>query len=245
MVSIVVIEYHSLDEIGEFLHSINDNVEESYEVIISSNSQYSEDEQKKIQLRFSHARWSFNENNGGFAYGMNKGLKVAKGDVLVVMNPDVKMRTSLKPMMEYLKCHTEVGIIAPKIVDENGTIQDSLRHYITPWGFVMRHLDGILHKRKLNVKNYHNPVSVDWVIGAFMMCLRDFYEKVGGLSDDYFMYCEDMDWCKRAHMAGFDVVYFPHSVIEYKGTRAARRSWKYTKIFLKSLFTYWKKYGIK
>lgn len=245
MVSIIVIEFHSLEEIGDFLKSIKNKVEEDYEVIVSSNSQYSEEEQKHINTSYPQVRWSFNERNGGFAYGMNEGLKVAKGDILVIMNPDVKLVSTLTPMINYLQSHPEVGLVAPKIVDENGTIQDSFRHYITPWGFIMRHLGGILHKRKLNVKDFNEPVSVDWVIGAFMMCRRDIYEKVGGLSEDYFMYCEDMDWCKRAHLAGYDVIYYPETVIEYKGTRAARRSWKYTKIFIKSLLTYWQKYGVK
>ena len=245
MISIIIIEYNSLDDINSYYESICNNIEDKYELIISSNSRYSSDEQRKILDRFSFARWSFNEKNGGFAYGMNEGLKIAKGDVLVVMNPDVKFKTSLKPMIQFLQSNQEVGIIAPKIVDEKDIIQDSLRHYITPWGFVMRHIDRILHGSKLTVKEFVDPVRGEWVIGAFMMCRRDFYEEVGGLSDDYFMYCEDMDWCKRAHMAGYDVVYYPEAVIEYKGTRAARKSWKYTKIFLESLFTYWKKYGFK
>ena len=245
MISIIIIEYNSLDDINSYYESICNNIEDEYELIISSNSLYSSDEQRKILGSFSFARWSFNDKNGGFAYGMNEGLKIAKGDILVVMNPDVKFKTSLKPIIQFLQSHQEVGIIAPKIVDEKGIIQDSLRHYITPWGFVMRHIDRILHGSKLNVKEFVDPIRGEWVIGAFMMCRRDFYEKVGGLSDDYFMYCEDMDWCKRAHLAGYDVIYYPETVIEYKGTRAARRSWKYTKIFIKSLLTYWQKYGVK
>lgn len=247
MLSIVIIEYHSLSDISSFLKSIDNISDGNVELIVSSNSQYNKEDQNNIVASYqnSKTRWTFNDRNGGFAYGMNEGLKVAKGDILVIMNPDVKLVSTLTPMINYLQSHPEVGIVAPKIVDENGTIQDSLRHYITPWGFIMRHLGGILHKRKLNVKDFNEPVSVDWVIGAFMMCRRDFYEKVGGLSEDYFMYCEDMDWCKRAHLAGYDVIYYPETVIEYKGTRAARRSWKYTKIFIKSLLTYWQKYGVK
>lgn len=243
MLSIVVIEYHSLNEIIQIADSLCKGITGKYEFVVSSNSQYPLREQTEIQKAYPTVKWRFNEKNGGFAYGMNEGLKVAKGDILVVMNPDVKFKKTLSPMIDYLCSHKEIGIIAPKIVDENGIIQDSLRHYITPWGFVMRHIDRIVHKSKLNVKEFGEPVKGEWVIGAFMMCRRDFYDKVGGLSEDYFMYCEDMDWCKRAHLAGYDVVYYPETVIEYKGTRAARKSWKYTKIFLKSLFTYWKKYG--
>lgn len=243
MVSLIVIEYFSLDEVERFRESIKDFLGDDYELIISSNSLYSPEEQMDVIRKYSFANWTFNERNGGFAYGMNEGLKMAKGDVLVVMNPDVKFKTSLSPMIVFLKSHEEVGIIAPKIVDDSGVIQDSFRHFITPWGFFLRQLGWIKNKGKLHVKDFKEPVHGDWVIGAFMMCRRDFYEKVGGLSDDYFMYCEDMDWCKRAHQAGYDVVYFPETMVEYKGTRAARRSWKYAKIHIKSLITYWRKYG--
>ena len=245
MVSIIIIEYHSLEEIERVYGYIKENLNEDYELVISSNSLYNREKQVSIIDEHSFGRWLFNEKNGGFAYGMNEGLKIARGDVLVVMNPDVKYRTSLAPMIDYLKSHKEIGIIAPKIVDNRGVVQDSFRHYITPLGFIMRHMDRIIHKSRLNVKEFDEPVKGEWVIGAFMMCRRDFYESVGGLSDDYFMYCEDMDWCKRAHLAGYDVVYYPGTIIEYKGTRSARKSWKYTKIFLHSLFTYWKKYGVK
>lgn len=243
MVSIVVLEYHSLDEIGKFLHSLKHLVEKGVEVIVSSNSRYGKDEQERILANSSQMRWLFNERNGGFAYGMNEGLQSAKGDYLIVANPDVTLLSTIEPMVLYLHEHPEVGIIAPKIVDEEGVIQDSFRHFVTPWGFLMRQLGWMKDKGKLHVKDFKEPIHGDWVIGAFMMCRRDFYEKVGGLSDDYFMYCEDMDWCKRAHLAGYDVVYFPDTVIQYKGTRAARHSWKYAKIHIKSLLTYWKKFG--
>ena len=246
MLSIVVIEYKSVDDITIFIKKAKEAlIKVDYELIVSSNSLYCKEEKDKIIEQFPDVRWIFNEKNGGFAYGMNEGLRIAQGDVLAIMNPDVKIITSLDLMMDYLNNHHEVGIIAPKIIDEDGVIQDSFRHYITPWRFIARHIDRIKNHNKLNVAELKEPVNGDWVIGAFMMCRRDFYEKVGGLCDDYFMYCEDMDWCKRAHLCGYEVVYFPDSIIEYKGTRSARRSLKYTMVFLKSLFTYWKKFGFK
>lgn len=214
MHSYIIIEYHSLDDVRKFNYSI---IEEDAEIIVSSNSLYTKEEQMKIIAQFPSLIWVFNIKNGGFAYGMNEGLKIAKGDILVVMNPDVKFKNSIEPMVNYLQNHREVGIIAPKIVDEKGIIQDSFRHFITPWGFILRHIGRIKEKGELHVKDYQEPIYGDWVIGAFMMCRRDFYEKVGGLCDDYFMYCEDMDWCKRAYIAGYNVVYFPDTIIEYKG----------------------------
>ena len=243
MISIVVIEYNNLSEIQSFCDSLKDNIDIDHEIIISSNSQYTESEQADILSKYPLKKWVFNDKNGGFAYGMNGGLRIAKGDVLIVMNPDVKLKSSLKPMIEYIKKHPEVGIIAPKIVDSDGVVQDSFRHFATPFSFVGRQVGRIIHRNKLNVKSANTPQKVDWVIGAFMMVRRDFYKKVGGLSEDYFMYCEDEDWCKRAQLSGYDVVYYPDVVVEYKGTRASRRSWKYAKIHIKSLITYWSKYG--
>ena len=244
MLSIVIIEYNSLNEIYRFAELSNMITNGSdYELIVSSNSQYSANRQAQLREDYPHIRWQFNSRNGGFAYGMNEGLKVAKGDVLVIVNPDVKFKTPLEPMVDYLVQHPEVGIIAPKIVDCEGIVQDSFRNFATPFSFIERQIGRIVHRNKLNVKSSDAPQKVDWVIGAFMMVRRDFYENVGGLSEDYFMYCEDEDWCKRASLAGYDVVYYPETVIEYKGTRASRNSRKYAKIHIQSLMTYWKKYG--
>lgn len=217
--------------------------EMNYEVIVSSNSTYLLEEQIKIQKRISSAKWIFNEENGGFAYAMNKGLKETVGDILVIMNPDVRIKSGLFDMLSYFQLHMGIGIIAPKIINAKGTEQDSFRRFITPWNFMKRHLKRLLTKGGEYVKIGNvDAREVDWVIGAFMMTSRLAYEKVGGLDSQYFMYCEDMDWCKRMHHAGYSVVYYPKAVIEYEGTRSARRSWKYAWIFIKSLFRYWNKF---
>lgn len=241
LISIVVLEYKSLGDIRKY-EEVVPNLKKC-EIIISSNSLYNNTKQEEILSRYYWAHWVFNKKNGGFAYGMNEGLQTAKGDFLIVANPDVTILSSIEPMVRYLREHPEVGLIAPKIVDESGIVQDSFRNFFSPWGFLARQIGWIKDHGKLHVKEFATPVHGDWVIGAFMMCRRDFYEKVGGLSEDYFMYCEDMDWCKRAHLAGYDVVYYPDVVVEYKGTRAARKSWKYAKIHIRSLLTYWRKYG--
>ena len=244
MLSLIVIEYNSADEVRDFISTAEKYLSDiDHEIIISSNSTYSDERQRELISSTHHARWLFNPANGGFAYGMNMGLKAAMGDTIAIANPDVKFRQSPSPMIAYLEEHREVGIIGPKIIDENGVIQDSFRHFFSPWGFFLRQIGWIKNRGKLHEKNYQTPVKGDWVIGAFMMLRRDFYEKVGGLSSDYFMYCEDTDWCKRAHLAGYDVVYHPGVVIEYKGTRSSRNHWKYTKIHIKSLLTFWRKYG--
>lgn len=60
---------------------------------------------------------------------------------------------------------------------------------------------------------------------------RKVLEKVGGLDESYFLYCEDMDWCRRMNLQGYDVCYFLNAIMEYEGTRSARHSWKYAHSF--------------
>lgn len=244
-ISFVIIEYHSVEDVIGCYSSIINLLPTNYnyEVIVSSNSIYSAEQQKKIILGDRKLRWVFNRKNGGFAYAMNQGLAFATGDIVVVINPDVKLIDSIEYMVNYLHDDNTIGIIAPQIINSKGEIQDSFRDFITPINFIKRHIKRILRRKHLiNITEF--PTKVDWVIGAFMMMSRKAYDSVKGLDEHYFLYCEDMDLCKRMHLKGYSVIYFPEVKIEYEGTRSARRSPKYAFIFIKSLFKYWCKFGI-
>ena len=245
-ISIVIVEFNSLDELKRCAESLQKGFSYEVELIASSNSCYSKPKQVEVQTLFPQFKWSFNEKNGGFAYAMNQGLKLATGDYLIIANPDCVFIDKLDEMVTFLHFHPEVGAIAPKIIEECGQVQDSCRHYISVQSFIWRQI-----RRKLTGKevllnsgvDYSKAQTVDWVIGAFIMVSRAVYEKTGGLSDDYFMYAEDMDWCTRIRLAGWEVVYYPKVKIQYKGTRSARKHTRSAKIFLNSLTTYWKKFG--
>lgn len=245
-ISIVIVEYKSLDELQRCAESLQKGFSYDVELIVSSNSCYSEEMQEAVCAQFPQFRWSFNEKNGGFAYAMNQGLKLATGDYLIIANPDCVFIETLDPMVDFLRVHPEVGAIAPQIVDDNGQIQDSCRQYVSVQSFIWRQIKRIITKQEvlLNPRfNYSKNQTVDWIIGAFIMVPRAVYEKTGGLSDEYFMYAEDVDWCTRIRQEGWEIVYYPKVKIQYKGTRSARKNTNSAKIFLYSHKTYWKKFG--
>jgi GT2 family glycosyltransferase len=246
-VSIIVIEYNSLDEIYSCIQNIRQGFQLiEHEIIVSSNSVYSEDKKKSIEQKCFDVKWIFNKNNNGFAYAMNRGLEVATGKYLVISNSDIVIKQGMKNMIDFFESHKEIGAIAPQIVDKSNIIQDSCRPYITVTDFITRHLKRfITNKEIISQKkfDYNKIQTVDWVIGAFIMVKRDVYKLTQGLDEQYFLYVEDMDWCVRIRQNGYEIVYFPNAVIEYAGTRAARNSFKYAKIFTNSIFRYWKKFG--
>lgn len=246
MLSIVIVEFHSIDDISLCINSIRSQTNLPIEIIVSSNSQYSTRKQEEILNEFPLCKWSFNEKNGGFAYAMNKGLAIASGDYLVIMNPDCKIQYGIDKMIAFLHNHPEIGAIGPRIQDKNGLLQDTCRCYVSFSSFISRQIKRMItHKESiLNTSfNYNKIQTVDWIIGAFIMISRKAYELTKGLSEEYFMYAEDLDWCTRIRKSGLEIVYYPKALVEYKGTRSARKSKKYATIFLKSHLTYWRKFG--
>ncbi len=246
ILSIVIIEYHSTQEIKECVSHLKTHIQLPYEIIVSSNSCYDEQYKSQLNTNEENVKWLFNKKNEGFAGGMNAGLKMAKGKYLIIMNSDCTIESPLDAMIAFMNDHPEVGAIAPQISDHQGNIQDTARPYVTLPRYIIRQVKRVIgHKSSiLNKKmDYSKIQTVDWVIGAFMMVSRKAYEATNGLDSSYFMYAEDLDWCTRIRQQNFEIVYFPEVKVTYKGSRRARNNSKYAKIFISSHIKYWKKFG--
>lgn len=247
MISFVIVEFHSIKEIEQCVASIKSHIDIPCEIIISSNSCYDEEKQKELKsLTGDNVHWLFNDHNGGFAYAMNEGLKIAKGNYLTIMNSDCVFESNLENMIEFMDNHPEIGAIAPQMKDHDGNIQDTARPYVSLPRYIWRQIKRIVeHKKSILTRkmDYSKIQTVDWLIGAFIMVSRQAYEATDGLDPNFFLYAEDLDWCTRIRQCGFEVVYYPKAVIKYKGTRRARNNRKYARIFISSHIRYWKKYG--
>ncbi len=246
LISVIIVEYNSLNEIElalESIRKVSSDLKYNLEIIISSNSLYNQKKQLEIKKIYTNCVWLFNIKNGGFACAINQGLNIASGDSIIISNPDVVWEKGISDMLSFFYKYSEVGAIAPAILSNNYVRQDSFRSYITPFRFIVRHLRRCMCSSN-SVENVSFPRTVDWVIGAFIVIKREAFIKVGLLDENYFLYCEDMDWCTRIRKAGFEIVYYPEAGVIYEGTRSARKSLRFTRIFLKSLFYYWSKFGL-
>ena len=246
VLSVVLVEYHNLEEVQYCIASFNSHIKMPYEIIVSSNSCYDDQQQEHIRQSFPDIQWIFNQKNGGFAYAMNEGLKVARGRYLAIMNSDCTLESDIDGMIRFMEDHPAIGAIAPQMRDAEGNIQDTARPYVSVPRYVWRQTKRIV-RHKISVldtqMDYSLTQTTDWVIGAFIMVSRKAYELTGGLDNRFFMYAEDLDWCTRIRQQGLEVVYYPQVLITYKGTRRARSNSKYAKIFISSHIKYWKKFG--
>jgi len=246
-VSIIILEYFSHEEVGRCISSLHKNLETiKHEIIVSSNSCYDQNRQKLIIEEYSDAIWIFNTKNGGFAFGMNRGLEKASGRYLLIINSDITFLEGFSKMLSFMDSHPEAGAIGPQMIDADGIIQDNCRPYVSLSRFIKRQIRRIIsHEIAIRDKkfDYSKIQTVDWLAGAFIMVPRTVYELTGGLNDNYFMYAEDMDWCTRIRKSGYEIIYYPKMRIIYKGSRYARKLNKYTLIFINSHLKYWLRFG--
>lgn len=246
-ISFVIIEYYSIEDVTACVASINDTCSGiKNEVIVSSNSTYPVDKQAELVDNLPDIKWIFNPENGGFANGMNSGLKNCSSDVVVIMNPDVRILSKdISSASEFIIKNQNVGLIGPRIIDTNGSVQDSCRPFMSPFQF-LRRIPKRIFKAKdvLLEKNfeYEKVQYVDWVIGAFMMIRRDALNKVGGLDGGYFLYVEDMDWCMRFWKSGYQVVYYPDLEVQYKGDRKSTSTITERRFFSRYMYYHFKSY---
>lgn len=166
------------------------------------------------------------EENVGFPRGNNLGLEEANGRYILLLNPDTEIRgNALSTMVEYLEQHPDVGGVGAQLLNPDGSVQSSRRRFPTLATalFESTWLEPIAPKRIM--RHYYaldlpddETADVDWVKGACLMTRREVVAQVVGLDEAYFMYSEELDWCRRIKDAGWRIVYLPAAqVLHYEG----------------------------
>jgi GT2 family glycosyltransferase len=171
--------------------------------------------------------------NGGFGFGCNLGAAAGEGSYLLFINPDARIdAASLAALAAVLDRSPSVGLVGPQLREEDGALVPSMRRYQrlgSVWAtalflhrFVRRAAwaNEILH----DPAAYAAPASPEWLSGACMLVRRSVFEELGGFDDGFFLYCEDMDLCRRVRAAGYEVRYEPGAVARHEGGASAPRT---------------------
>ncbi len=178
-----------------------------------------------VREHFPQVQIEVNDKNAGFAAANNQGLAWARGRYILLLNPDTEMpETTLHMLITYLKAHPQAGAVGPRMQARGGKIQGGAAGYdpspATIFNFstflyrlLPRRCKGLWLPRSMYKQT--EPIEVDWVSGACMMVRRQAYETVGPLDERYFMYSEDVEWCRRIRGAGYNVVCIPQAWIKH------------------------------
>ncbi|HHE71027.1 MAG TPA: glycosyltransferase family 2 protein, partial [Chloroflexi bacterium] len=174
-------------------------------------------------------RLLINRENRGFAAANNQGLAIARGQYILLLNSDTLVRPqALRRLVAYLETHPDTGLVGPRLLNEDGSIQPSRRRFPTlPILFLeSTWLEGLLPRKALALYYVEDrpddmPQDVDWVTGAAMLVRRETIDEVGPLDEGFFMYSEELDWCRRIRGAGWRIAYEPAAEVVHYGGKSS------------------------
>jgi N-acetylglucosaminyl-diphospho-decaprenol L-rhamnosyltransferase len=169
--------------------------------------------------------------NAGYAAAVNAAFARAPGRDILLINPDVALDSSepILALARVLERNRAVGIAAPRLVGDDGAIQPNARRFPSLAGMLgstaaarFVPLLGRSYERLIAPSAAEHARTVDWVIGGAMLIRRAAFEEVGGWDEDFFLYIEDTDFCRRCIRAGWEVAYVPRVRLRHRYPRESR-----------------------
>lgn len=214
--SIIIVNYKSRGLLKQCLRGIYDaKLGMPFEVLVVENCA-GDGCETMVQEYFPEVRVILAKHNNGFGAGNNLGFAAAKGNYYLVLTPDVAVFPgTVESLVRYLDEHPTVGIVAPRLINPDGSTQISAYRFPsflmavfrrTPFGKlpIGRRL---LKKYLMSEWDHRDTRAVGWVLGAVFMTRREVMTTLQGFDEKFFLYVEDTDLCRRCWMAHWEVHY--------------------------------------
>ena len=253
--SIIIVSYNVKDYLRGAIASVERSLsagELSGEILVVDNAS-SDGSAAMIRAEFPNVHLFDPGENLGFGRANNLAMCKAKGDYLLLLNPDTIVgEDTLRTTVGFMREHPEAGLAGCKLLNGDGTFQLSCRRgFPTPWASFTK-LFGLARffpnsrlfaRYNLTYLPVDATYEVDALGGAFMLLSRGAYEATRGFDESFFMYGEDLDLCYRAKQAGF-AIYYVHSTatIHFKGESTRRSALNEVKVFYEAMHVFVKKH---
>ena len=230
--SIVIVNWNVCDLLTLCLRSLGgSSLEGELEVIVVDNGS-TDGSIDLVRSQFPDVRLIANTENQGFPAANNQGIEVSSGRYVLLLNPDTEVvGDALSTMVAFADRHQEIGMVGPQLLNSDGSVQSSRRRFPTlaTAFFESTWLQPVAPRRVL--ERYYvldqpddQVQDVDWIYGAAMMARREAIQRVGLMDESYFMYSEEMDWCRRFREAGWRVVYLPAAQVIHYGGKSSEQA---------------------
>lgn len=238
-VSVIIVNYNTckmtrecIDSIVEKTHGI------SYEIILVDNA--SSDGSKEFFEQDNRITYIYSEHNGGFGYGNNLGMKVAKGKYFFLLNSDTLLiNNAIKEFFDYAEAHEEKRVYGCYLQHLDGSYSTSFFYFpaFTIKDFMIR----ILRLKKYIPLDYTEK-EVELISGTDMFFDRILYDKTGGFDEKIFLYGEEGEWQYRLYKEGFYSYILPYPQIIHHGSQTTKKSSNIIEIRWQSHFYILKKH---
>jgi GT2 family glycosyltransferase len=245
--SIIIVNWNTKQYLIQCLRSVFQEGKRDHREVLVVDNGSGDGSSEEVRRLFPGVKVIENRDNLGFAGATNQGLKQGAGRYSLLLNPDTQVRKgSIEILVSFMEDHPEAGIAGVQLLNEDGSRQNSIANDPT---LATELLNKSLLRRmfpkkfpgKEEVKN--EPVEVESVIGACMIVRKKAMEEVGVLDEDYFLFLEETDWCRRMRMAGWKVYHVPAAEItHFQGKSAEREIEKARVEYYRSRYRFFRKH---
>ncbi len=242
ILSIIIVNYNAEDDLINLLISLkNSEIKINFEIIVVNNGEYSPNINEycqELDLKLIE-----NENKG-FGGGNNIGVAQAKGDYLLFLNCDtIVSKGFVDNIYDFTRKSKKVAFVGPAVFYPDGSFQDSYGKEPNIMGEILsKYISKFVHKLRYKITRKNKVV--DWLSGVAFCCSKEIFNELEGFDENYFIYYEDCDICKRAILKGYDNIYMPSvSLIHIKGNSCSKRPLFSIIESKKSQLLYYKKFA--
>ncbi len=243
LLSILIVNYNGLRFLRDCLESVERHVHCEHEVIVVDNAS-ADDSVAFIREHFPQVKLVASAVNTGFTGGNNLAAAAASGDLLLLLNNDTVILSDIQPVVDAMRA-PEVGIVGAHLQYADARNQPSAGYAHTPARLLLSwlglsnvgFLPNVFRRVETRTAFYDaDKRGLAWVSGAFLLTRRALWEQLGGLDERYFMYVEDVDYCRRVQQAGYSVDYVANvHVLHYEG---AGKPWIGEAALLRTMTSY-------
>lgn len=216
--SFIILNYKSPDHFRLCIENIQKlGLDYDYEIIAIDNAS-NDGSDERIPELFPDVTYIANSKNVGHPAGNNVGFRVATGEYVVMVNPDIIFRSKedVDRIVQYLDAHTDVAILGPKLHNPDGSIQNTcFRKYSRLTPIYRRTFFGKLpfgkrdiHRHLMTDFNHDDTREVEWLLGACLFIRKSALDEIGFMNEKLFLYFGDYELCDRAREKNWKVVYY-------------------------------------
>ncbi len=252
MISIIIVHYKNENDLFDCLDSFYIlKIKHLYEVIIVDNSENKNLQKSLLTKNYKNLRYVSSLKNLGYGAGMNLGAKHAKGEYLFILNPDVVFTTDIiSPLVSSFKKNKTTGIISPLLYTTDNVIMEQGARELTPFRALIKlsFIDKLFPNNPISkdywVKDWEdkNLKEVDNVPGTALIIKKETFNEIRGFDENFFLYFEEFDLCKRVREKGYKIFIDPTSKLIHKWGTSTKLLKNRDEIFRKSRYCYFKKH---
>lgn len=227
-VAIVIVTWNSAADIAECLKPLAD-LPANWETFVVDNDS-ADETVALVETEFPRVRLIKNTENAGFAVACNQIVRQSSSEFVLFLNPDTRCTAeSLMRALAIAESSKTTGVLGVRLLNDDGSLQRSCNFFPTPLKSLVDAfgLYRIFSRKRLEAMfadeffDHQTERTVDWLMGAFLLCRRVCLERTGGIPEDYFMFGEDIDFCWQAWRAGFEVRFTPEVSIVHSQNKSA------------------------